>query len=329
MVLDLKPEGHQFVKLRETVLKQLSPGLQQHLLTAFWNYLLLMELAHKIVNTEINLSYRDSRLREPYEKVRRAYGNDQSSEQGDFSERLLTLVDDIVARRRLISNISTTSHVTEVVYSQDIRPLSDALSEYLSRKEDVWLLFDNLDKGWPVHGAVQEDILLLRSLLEATRKLQRQFETRGVEFHAVVFVRNDIYSHLVLETPDRGKDTAIVLSWDDCEVFKEILRRRISFSTQVQGTFEELWPLFFTSDVRGEESFSYILSRTLMRPREMLAFARECIDGSERESDKVPYSRAFIDWHSQAALATVWGFREERDCQIRSASGALALEQSR
>jgi hypothetical protein len=168
--------------------------------------------------------------------------------------------------------------VTEVVYSQDIRPLSDALSEYLSRKEDVWLLFDNLDKGWPVHGAVQEDILLLRSLLEATRKLQRQFETRGVEFHAVVFVRNDIYSHLVLETPDRGKDTAIVLSWDDCEVFKEILRRRISFSTQVQGTFEELWPLFFTSDVRGEESFSYILSRTLMRPREMLAFARECID---------------------------------------------------
>jgi predicted GH43/DUF377 family glycosyl hydrolase len=51
--------------------------------------------------------------------------------------------------------------------------------------------------------------------------------------------------------------------------------------------------------------------------------------GSERESDKVPYSRAFIDWHSEAALATVSGFREERDCQIRSASKALALEESR
>lgn len=278
LVLDLKPEGHQFVKLREAVLKELSPGLQQHVLTAFWNYLLLMELAHKIVNTEVNLSYRDPRLREPYERVRIAYGNDRSSEQGDFSERLLTLVDDIVARRRLVSTVSSAPHVTQVVYSHDIRSLSDALSEYLSKKEDVWLLFDNLDKGWPAHGAVQEDILLLRSLLEATRKLQRQFETRGVEFHAVVFIRNDIYSHLVLETPDRGKDTAIMLSWDDSEVFKEILRRRICFSAGVHGTFEELWPLFFASHVRGEESFSYMLGRTLMRPREMLAFARECID---------------------------------------------------
>jgi hypothetical protein len=35
LVLDLKPEGHQFLKLRESVLEQLSPGVQQHVLTAF------------------------------------------------------------------------------------------------------------------------------------------------------------------------------------------------------------------------------------------------------------------------------------------------------
>jgi hypothetical protein len=34
-VLDLKPEGHQFVKLRELVLKKLSEGKQLHILTAF------------------------------------------------------------------------------------------------------------------------------------------------------------------------------------------------------------------------------------------------------------------------------------------------------
>lgn len=34
LVLDLKPEGHQFTKLREVVLNELSPGLQQHVLTA-------------------------------------------------------------------------------------------------------------------------------------------------------------------------------------------------------------------------------------------------------------------------------------------------------
>jgi hypothetical protein len=36
--------------------------------------------------------------------------------------------------------------------------------------------------------------------------------------------------------------------------------------------------LFFVSHVRGEESFAYILGRTLMRPRELLRFVRDCIN---------------------------------------------------
>jgi hypothetical protein len=201
LVLDLKPEGHQFTRLREVVLQELSPGLQQHVLTAFWNYLLLMEIAHKIVHEEYRASFQGSNVRGAYLRVVAVYGADRDTEQGDFSERLLKLVDDIVNRRKAVPRIAGTAEVTELVYGQDIRPLSDALSEYLAvnRTEDVWLLFDNLDKGWPVRGATEADILLLRCLLEATRKLARQFESRGVDFHGVVFIRNDIYQHLVLD----------------------------------------------------------------------------------------------------------------------------------
>jgi hypothetical protein len=280
VVLDLKPEGHQFTKLKEVVLKELSPGLQQHVLTAFWNYLLLMEIAHKIVNEDYGFSFQNSQLRESYVRVVKAYGTDRGAEQGDFSERLLRLVDDIVNRRKSVAKIAGTAEVTQLVYGEDIRPLNDALSEYLAlgRKEDVWLLFDNLDKGWPVRAATEEDILLLKCLLEATRKLERQFESRGVNFHGVVFIRNDIYQHLVLDPADRGKDTPVQLDWNDPEVFKEILRRRIMISTGIDGSFETIWPVFFETHVKGEESFSYILGRTLMRPRDVLRFVRECIE---------------------------------------------------
>ncbi len=280
LVLDLKPEGHQFTKLREVVLRELLPGLQQHVLTAFWNYLLLMEIAHKIVREAYIFSYRSPALREGYLRVVKAYGADRDTEQGDFSERLLKLVDDIVNRRKAVSKIAGTAQVTELVYGQDIGPLNDALSEFLSlsKKEDVWLLFDNLDKGWPIRAASEEDILLLRCLLEATRKLERQLESRGVNFHGVVFIRNDIYQHLVLDPADRGKDTPVQLNWDDPEVFKEILRRRIILSTGLSGTFAELWPLFFETHIKGEESFGYILGRTLMRPRDLLRFVRGCIE---------------------------------------------------
>jgi len=278
LVLDLKPEGHQFIKLREVILRELSPGLQQHVLTAFWNYLLLQEIAHKIVQEEERMSYRNARLRPAYLRVRDAYGTRNHLEQADFSERLLQLVDDIVARRKDIPSIVGTPEVSDLIYKKDIRPLNDALGEYLALKESVWLLVDNLDKGWPVFAVKSEDILILRSLLEATRKLQRQLESREVEFHAVVFIRNDIYEHLVVESPDRGKDTAVLLDWTDPEVFKEIIRRRILSSAEVQGSFEELWPLFFAAHVAGEESFSYLVRHTLMRPREVLSFVRDCLD---------------------------------------------------
>jgi hypothetical protein len=192
-----------------------------------------------------------------------------------------------------MASVSSTPEVTQLVYGTDIRGLSDAVSAYMTacRKEAIWLLIDNLDKSWPVQSARTEDILLIRSLLEASRKLQRQFESRGTECHVIVFIRNDIYEHLVRDTPDRGKDTAVILDWADSEVFKEIIRRRIIRSTGLEGDFDSLWRLIFDSHVKGEESFAYILNRTLMRPREVLRFCRACLDVAlSRGRDRVTES---------------------------------------
>ena len=156
-----------------------------------------MEIARKIVEEEGRFSYQHPERRRAWRRLAELYGEDSRTEQGDFSERLLGLVDTIVTRGSSISSVSTTPEVTELVYGQDIRALSDALSAYIvtSRKEAIWVLVDNLDKGWPVQSARAEDILLIRSFLEASRKLQRQFENRGTECHTIVFIRNDIYAH--------------------------------------------------------------------------------------------------------------------------------------
>ena len=217
LMLDMKPEGHQFVKLREAILRQLSPGLRQHVLTAFWDYLLLTEMAYKIIKDEERFVYSDMRRKEAYDQIVAAFGDGKSDEEADFSERLLKLVDKILARHKEIPTISSTAQVTQLIYEKDIRVLSEALSNYLliSRKEDVWMLVDNLDKGWPVTLATTEDILIIRCLLEATRKIQRQFDKRNVDFQMVVFIRNDIYQHLILDPADRGKDTAVLLEWND------------------------------------------------------------------------------------------------------------------
>jgi hypothetical protein len=282
LVLDLKPEGHQLVKLREAILNQISPGAQLHVLTAFWNYLLFMEIAHKIITSEQQAAYRDQSLRTAYDEVRGAYSAHAGgeTEQGDFSERLLALVDDIVGRKHSVGDLSQTGEVTQLIYRTDIRRLNDAIGRYISqsKKEEVWLLFDNLDKGWPIFDVKREDVAIISSLLQATRKLQRQFEGRRALLRVVVFLRNDIYDHLILDSADRGKENPAILDWNDPETLKEMVRRRIALSTGLEESFDELWRLFFVSHVRGEESFSYILGRTLMRPREILRFIRDCIN---------------------------------------------------
>lgn len=292
LVLDLKPEGHQIVKLRETILNEVSPGVQLHILTAFWNYLLLMEIAHKIILAEQQAAYRDPKLRVSYENVRVAYETHMiaGAEQGDFSERLLALVDGIAARKKAGVDLTQTGEVTQLIYRSDIRALNDAIGRYLtdSRKEDIWLLFDNLDKGWPIFDVTPQDVAVITSLLEATRKLQRQFESRSVILRVVVFLRNDIYDHLIQDPADRGKENPAILDWNDPEMMKEVVRRRIALSTDLDESFDELWRLFFASHVKGEESFLYILSRTLMRPREVLRFLRDCISVAvNRRHDQV------------------------------------------
>jgi hypothetical protein len=93
---------------------------------------------------------------------------------------------------------------------------------------------------------------------------------------------------LILDPAERGKETAAILDWNDPELFKDIIGRRIAQSTKIALSFDEIWGTFFTAHVRGEDSFQYILNRTLLRPREVLRFVRESINTAiNRKHEKV------------------------------------------
>ncbi len=183
----------------------------------------------------------------------------------------------MLERKDELETLTSPGEIARLIYEKDIRELQETLTAYISYKDGIWILIDNLDKSWPVNGASREDILIIRSLMEATRKLQRQLSRNEIECRAIVFIRNDIYEHLLGETPDKGKDTAIVLDWNDEEAFRLLVHRRMMASTKMERPFDELWHIFFDSYIRGQHSFSYILGRTMMRPRDVISFLRQCV----------------------------------------------------
>ena len=282
IVLDLKPEGYQLRKFKEQVLDLLEDGTREHTITAFWEYLLLLEAAYKILEKDRILHLRDHDTYEPYQELAKVYKEDRYHQEGDFSERMLRLVEQIAAifkaKHPGASELRLTrEQVTGLLYLHDIRQLRIQIERYMAFKTGLWILFDNLDKGWSAHGLTDDDLLIIRCLLDAGRKIEQTLQGKGVDCHTVVFLRNDIYSLLVEATPDRGKEARASLDWSEPDLLRDMLRRRLIYNGLDRRTsFEELWRMIAVSLVDGEESSQYLIERSMMRPRFLLNLLSHC-----------------------------------------------------
>jgi hypothetical protein len=261
----------QLVKLKERVLDFLTEGAQQHLITDLWEYILLLEITYKVLEKDRELHLRDHTLTAHYTALKELYGDTELSQEGDFRERLSKLSDQLIheffkrfgstgqAAQSSRLNI-TTNQVTEVLYQHDIRNLYEALIRYLLLKEEVWLLFDNIDKGRVVEGISVEDILILRFLINANRKIEREFKGRRIKFHSIVFVRDDVYSLLMQESSDYGKEMRASLDWSDLDLLGEVLKRRITFSLTGSTADQDAgaWTQVCVSHYSGEPWLDFI-----------------------------------------------------------------------
>jgi hypothetical protein len=281
IVIDLKPEGYQLRKFKDQILDFLEEGTAEHTITAFWEYLLLLEIVYKVLEKDHALHLRDHRLLEPYQRLSAAYSSEEYVREGDFSERMLRLVDSIAAvfkdKYKSQTDIRLNQRqVTELLYLHNLRELREALESYLQFKGEVWILFDNLDKGWSTHGVSDADLLMMRSLLDASRKLEQSFTAQDIDCHTIVFMRNDIYQLLIDHTSDRGKELRTSLDWSEPDLLRQLLKRRLLYNELPDQPFEQLWRQISVPFVDGEESSQFLIDRSLMRPRFLLNALSHC-----------------------------------------------------
>lgn len=277
VVLDLKPEGYQLKRFKSAVLDLLSEAVKEHAATAFWEYSLLLEVCYRLLEKDRDRARNNAEFYVRYERLRDLYGRSgRGSGEGDFSERLRDMIDQISNDFGKHSPSGqqvhlTADEITRLIYRQDIAKIREELCGYLGDRDEVWILFDNIDKGWPTRGVEMADIIILRSLLEATRKIEQFFARRDLVVHSVVLLRNDVYELLVDESPDRGKESRVSLDWTDPDRLRELLRRRIASNEGFSGvSFDAGWRRICVSHVMGEDSSQYLIDRSLMRPRNLL-----------------------------------------------------------
>jgi hypothetical protein len=158
IILDLKPEGFQLLKFKEQVLDYLEEGTREHTITAFWEYLLMLEICHKLLQNDKSLHLRDHKIYPYYQNLASTYAADEYISEGDFAERMLNLTQRISVDFDAIRGDDDVRHrmsndeITQLIYKHDIPELRFQLSKYLKFKKSLWILIDNIDKGWPPHG---------------------------------------------------------------------------------------------------------------------------------------------------------------------------------
>lgn len=277
IVIDLIPDGYQLVKMKEFILDQLAFGARKEVIAAFWEYVLWLEIAYKIIEKDEVKAYRDPRLTAGFQKLESAFKRRVDTGRGDFSERLKRLSANIIERfneaglQAVDKESLNSSKVLEIIYGQDVAFLRDQVLEYLRLKGFVLFLLDNLDRFWTPGGFDDDDALIVVGLTESMQEISRKFQKRGLDFRWAIFVRSDVYEFLVRGMADYGKLAVQSLEWSDRALLAALFQQRLLISVEhLSSSWSEIWGRASAQTVGGKPVIEYLIDGSMMRPRYLI-----------------------------------------------------------
>lgn len=183
---------------------------------------------------------------------------------------------ELVARGQGVVNSVQIVELTRVIELLAQHAFNDRNLKY-------YLLIDDLDQKW-VDESIQ--FKLIRALVETIKVFRRMDRLK-----IVIALRADILERVYSETRDLGfqldkyEGYTAKLRWTDKEL-KVLVDRRVSALFKRQYTkanvvFEDI----FRTRIGDTEPFKYLLDRTLMRPRDLIAFVNECLAIAEGRTE--------------------------------------------
>jgi hypothetical protein len=166
--------------------------------------------------------------------------------------------------------------IPERIVSENINLFnSEYIGKILNLLEDskeYFVLLDRLDTGWDPRENRDE---ILTGLMIAAREINIEARNVGKNVKVIVFLRDDIYDTLKFEDKSKHEDYVERITWDK-ETLKALIEKRIRISTgNLNATLESI--LTMDKIHKNELQPNYIFKRTMMRPRDIIVFCKECL----------------------------------------------------
>lgn len=134
----------------------------------------------------------------------------------------------------------------------------------------ITILLDELDQGWDNSPHANR---FIASLLKAAIKIQGL----GIKACVIAFLRSEIFDLIKdqLDQLDKLRSSIETIKWSEGELSDLITKRiahSLSFPYHRTGHEMRIISSLFDSNIDGRTGFEHILSRTSLRPREVLQF---------------------------------------------------------
>lgn len=164
-----------------------------------------------------------------------------------------------------------------------LNKMMDVLDEDIltSPQDFTYIIIDDLDKDW-VDVKLTNDLIM--ALFKTVHDLKR---VRNLKI--LVALRSNIFKHLEFDAVGGGQEEkfrslVLPMNWTR-EQLTSVMDERIKVAGRRQfAEVETVAAILPHQNARRGSALDYLLDRTLLRPRDFIAFVRECLTQSEGKS---------------------------------------------
>ena len=292
LVCILKPVGYEIDGLARLFASYKMSDHKGYVIESLWKYMLYTELAlaaaHQIQNVTPWL------LTEPScSRLLDLLENEAKALAGDFTVRLESVVGKVAAVPSEGPAEQFHQGISEALHNSLLSRLRSILGEVLSKKHQVILLIDNLDKPWTRKADTEHLTHFLLGLLTAAERVGEELRygersRHSTKYNSAIFLRSDIFNRITEAADEPDKISHTRLTWDDSELLLRVIEERYVASHGPNSDPADMWHKYFCSEVRGIPTRDYLISRILPRPRDIVYFVKAAVSFAvNRKHDRV------------------------------------------
>ncbi len=233
LVCVIKPIAYELEGIVELMRGYQERNQKGYVIESLWEFLIYSEIAKVPIAQIIN---RSSGQTFEYEKDLVSFCQDfEDLLNEDFTIRLEKCVARLIPtpnRREKSQSVEQfRASISEGIHKNVLGKLQSALDKAFKEKLRVAILVDNLDKAWDKSSDFDHLAQFLLGLLAVADRIPEAFKKESsrrkpVNLSLVLFIRSDIFSHIMNQAREPDKISHSKLSWKDAELLLRVIEER-------------------------------------------------------------------------------------------------------